>query len=284
MGLNSFKPEIWSARLMDHLDKAHVLVNLCNRDYEGEIRAYGDTVKIGQIGPITVGNYKPGATTITPEQLSGTQTLLTIDQSEYFAFKIEDIDQAQTKPKLMDKALQRAAYALADSVDAKIGDLYAQAGLSLTTNGSTAVNSSTILAVLAAASQKLDEANVPSAGRWLAAPPWFIARMKIAKILQTDGSVDANATFTTGVLGNVMGFDAYMSNNIETSGTGHAHTSYVMAGTRDAITFAEQIVETEAYRPESSFSDAVKGLHVYGYKVTQPKCLLSITAVETTEV
>ena len=284
MAVTNFKPTIWASRLLDHLDKAHVFPALCNRDYEGEITSFGDTVKINQVGPITVGNYAPNATTITPEQLNGTQEVLTIDKAKYFAFKVDDVDAAQVKPKLMDNAMERAAYALADDLDAVLADLYASAGISLTTNGSTAINSSTILSVLAAASQLLDEANVPSASRWLAAPPWFIARMKIAKILQTDGSVDANGTWTNGSLGRVMGFDIYMSNNINTSGSGHAHTSYVMAGTPEAITFAEQIVKTEAYRPESSFADAVKGLHVYGYKVVQPNCLLSITAVETTEV
>ncbi len=284
MAVTNFKPTVWSATLLDHLNKAHVFPGLCNRDYEGEISDFGDTVKINQIGPITIGNYAPNATTITPEQLNGVQTILTIDKAKYFAFKVDDIDVAQVKPKLMDKAMERSAYYLADDLDAYFGDLYTEAGLTLTTNGSTAINSSNILAVLAAASQNLDEANVPSAGRWLVAPPWFIARMKIAKILQTDGSVDANDTFANGSLGRVMGFDIYMSNNINTTGSGHAHTSYVMAGTPEAITFAEQIVKTEAFRQEASFSDAVKGLHVYGVKVVQPNALLSITAVETTEV
>lgn len=249
-----------------------------------EITAFGDTVKIGQVGPITVGNYAPNVTSITPEQLNATQVILTIDKADYFAFKIDDVDQAQTKPKVMDEAMRRAAYQLAETVDDRLAALYSEAGLTLTTNGSTAINSSTILAVMAAAAQVLDEANVPSAGRWMVCPPWFVARLKLAKVLQTDGSVDAGDTMANGALGNVFGFEIRQSNNITTSGTGHAHTSYVMAGTRDAITFAEQVVETEAYRPEAAFSDAVKGLHVYGYKVVQPNALLSITAVETTEV
>ena len=53
MAVTTFIPQVWSARLLAHLDKAHVLTNLVNRDYEGEIRQYGDTVKITQIGDIT---------------------------------------------------------------------------------------------------------------------------------------------------------------------------------------------------------------------------------------
>ena len=34
MAVTSFIPKLWSARLLAHLDKAHVVANLVNRDYE----------------------------------------------------------------------------------------------------------------------------------------------------------------------------------------------------------------------------------------------------------
>lgn len=49
MSVKNFIPQIWSARLLEHLDKAHVYANLVNRDYEGEIRNFGDTVKVNQM-------------------------------------------------------------------------------------------------------------------------------------------------------------------------------------------------------------------------------------------
>jgi hypothetical protein len=55
-----------------------------------------------------------------------------------------------------------------------------------------------------------------------------------------------------------------------------------MAGTKDAITFADQIVSVEAFRPETMFSDAVKGLHVYGMKVVAPKALVACPFQEST--
>jgi hypothetical protein len=267
---------------MVHLDKAHVLVNRCNRDYEGEIKEYGDTVKIGQIGPITVGNYKPNATDVEPEQLSGTQTILLIDKAKYFAFKIDDVDAAQTKPKLMDSAMQRSGYALGDSADSAIAALHSEAGQSITTQAST-VNSAYVLEAIGAGKQTLDEQNVPQDSRWMVVPPWFATKIAIARILQTDGSVDANKTWESGYVGRVMGLDIYVSNNIVTSGTAPVYTSKVLAGHPMAISFAEQIVSVEAYRQEKAFSDAVKGLHVYGYKVLQPNALVSMTAVYKAE-
>jgi len=282
MSVKQFIPELWSSRLIEHLDKAHVLVNRCNRSYEGEITQYGDTVKIGQIGDITIGNYKPNETAVTPEQLSGSQTLLLIDKAKYFAFYIDDVDKAQTKPKLMDEAMSRASYGLSDSVDAALAALYSEAGQSITTQSST-VNSAYVLEAIGACQQALDEKNVPSEGRWMVIPPWFHTKVAIARILQTDGSVDAGKTFDSGYVGRAMGFDLYVSNNLYTTGSAPVYTTRVLAGHPRAISFAEQIVSVEAFRPETKFADAVKGLHVYGYKVIEPQCLVSMTAVYKAE-
>ena len=81
MSVTNFVPTIWSARLLAHLDKKHVYAALVNRDYEGEIRNYGDTVKINQIGDVTIKNYTKGNDIEDPEDLSGSQTMLTIDLS-----------------------------------------------------------------------------------------------------------------------------------------------------------------------------------------------------------
>ena len=45
-----------------------------------------------------------------------------------------------------------------------------------------------------------------------------------------------------------------------------------------AASYAEQIKKVVGYRPEDSFSDAVKGLHVFGAKVVRPTCLALLTA------
>lgn len=103
MAITTFFPTIWEARLLAHLDKALVYGNLCNRDYEGNIRNAGDTVKINQIADITVSNYAKG-TALTYEDVDGEPTTLTIDQQKYFAFKVDDVDRAQANVNLIDGA------------------------------------------------------------------------------------------------------------------------------------------------------------------------------------
>ena len=73
MSVSNFIPAVWSARLLAHLDKQHVLTQLCNRDYEGEITQYGDTVKITQIGEVTIKDYTANTDIADPEELTTDQ-------------------------------------------------------------------------------------------------------------------------------------------------------------------------------------------------------------------
>ncbi len=276
MGIQNFIPTLWSARLFSALDKSHVLVPLCNRDYEGEISQHGDTVKINAIGDIDVSDYTKNVTSITPAELTDAQTLLEINQAKYFAFKIDDVDQAQSKPKVMNEAMRKAAFALRDNSDSYVAKMHGQAGTKITAGE---VESDDVLEVLSEVSRKMHEKNVPAEGRWFVAPPWFIAKMVLAKIMQGDeraANVNAEEAYANGWVGRCFGFEFYMSNNVVEKATTPQH--YMLAGTNRAMTFAQQILKLEAYRPEASFSDAVKGLYVYGAKVIDPAALVRIDA------
>lgn len=282
MAINNFIPEIWSAKLFSDFDKAFVFANVVNRDYEGEISGAGDTVRINAVGPITVNTYTKNSTSdITVQDLTGLQTVLNIDKQDYFAFQIDDVDTAQTKPKVMGEAMRKAAVALAQKVETNLAGLYTDAGATVT---STACGPTAVTEVLAKIHRALDENDVPRAGRWIVVPPWMQTVMVQAEILKWIGTPSGNGGAANGFVGDILGFNVYTCNSLtETTASGStARQHYVMAGTNDAITFANQIVKTEAYRQEGKFSDAVKGLHVYGYKVVQPKALVCATLCEST--
>lgn len=112
MSFKNFIPTVWSARLLANLDKNLVALQFVNRDYEGEISAYGDTVKINQLGDITIKDYT-GADIDDPEELDSTQQILAIDKAKYFNFAVKDIDKAQSNVNLVDGSMQRASYAMA---------------------------------------------------------------------------------------------------------------------------------------------------------------------------
>ena len=280
MSVANFIPTLWSARLLAHLDKAHVYAALVNRDYEGEIKNYGDTVKVNQIGDVTIKNYVKGQDIDDPEELNGDQQELKIDQAKYFNFSIDDVDNAQTNPKLMDEAMQRAAYGMNDTTDGFLANLMAVGAINNGDNlGSDDVplvpTAETAYDMLVDLGTDLTEKNVPTMGRWVVVPAWFHGLLLKDKRFVGNGTDYNKALIEGGEVGVAAGFKVNLSNNVpNTTGTKYK----IIAGTNAAASFAEQILKTEAYRPEKRFSDAVKGLHVYGAKVFQGKCLSVLTA------
>lgn len=287
MAFATFIPTIWSARLLAHLDKAHVYANLVNRDYEGEIKNFGDKVKINQIGDITIKNYTKNTDIAAPDAVDGSGQELEIDQAKYFNFAVDDVDNAQSNPKVMDDAMQRAAYGMNDVTDGFLAGLMAVGAIN---NGTNLGNDTTPLVptattaydMLVDLATDLTEKNVPMAGRWVVVPAWFHGLLLKDQRFVGNGTDYNKALIEGGEVGVAAGFAVNISNNVPaTSTTSEGVTTVskykILAGTRAATSYAEQILKTEAYRPEKRFSDAIKGLHVYGAKVVQGKSLSVLT-------
>jgi hypothetical protein len=275
VAIENFKPEIWSARIFSTLEKELVYGNRCSREYEGEIRGGGSVVKINEIADISVSSYT-STVSISPSELTGAQKELVIDQQKYFAFQVDDIDAVQSKPKVMDEAMRKSAYALRDNADQYIASLYTEAGV--TSNLGTSASHITLGSTngfnyLAQVNKELDEKNVPRAGRWMIIPPWFHMSLIIASYGNLANQMQ-DQIVREGFIGNMFGLDLYVSNNVSTDGTEYR----MLAGVPGAIAFVSQIMKVEAFRPESTFAEAVKGLYVYGAKVVRPNALACLTA------
>ena len=284
MAVTNFIPQVWSARLLAHLDKAHVLTNLVNRDYEGEIRQYGDTVKITQIGDITIKDYVTNTDIDDPQELTTEQQLLVIDQQKYYSFQIDDVDAAQARADLADAAMQRAAYGLADVADRWLAEIMAAGADEGNQLGSdaapVALTAETAYTYLVRLKVILDKRNVPTSGRWvLVSPEYHGLLLQDDRFVGTGGTA-AEAALGNGYIGSAAGFRVYLSNNLP----GSLGAQKVIASYDGATSYAEQILKTEAYRLEKRFADAVKGLHVYGGKVTRPNAIAVLTAAFDTGI
>lgn len=265
MAFTNFIPEVWSARLLEHLDNVHVYSALLNRDYEGDIRAYGDTVHINQIGDIAINDYT-GEDLVAPEELDSTMMELRIDQAKYFNFQVKDIDNAQSNPKVVDAAMQRASYNINDVIDNYLAGLLLAGVKSESTITAKTLTSANAYDYLVDLGVLLNEHNVPMLGRWVVIPPWFHGLLLKDERFVGNGTGYNQAILQGGWVGDAAGFRIHLSNNVPESAGSYS----VIAGTNAAGSFAEQLVELEAYRLEKNFSDGLKGLHVYGAKVTQP--------------
>jgi len=112
----NFSPVIYSKQVQLAFRKASVVEAVTNSDYFGEIAQMGDSVKIIKEPEITVKAYERG-TTITPQDLDDEDFSLTIDKANYFAFKVDDIEEAHSHVNFQSLASDRAAYRLADQFD-----------------------------------------------------------------------------------------------------------------------------------------------------------------------
>jgi N4-gp56 family major capsid protein len=274
-----YKPEIWAAEFIVQLRKQLVYAGpqIVNHDYEGEISQAGDTVHITAMGDVTVSDYDEDID-LTYEDVPDAGLNLVIDQQKSYAVAVKDIDKAQALNggRAVAQLMSQAAYRMSDKADQFVANKYTDiaAGNILTavtdfSNAGTAYNTLVDLGVV------LDEADVPTEGRYAVVPPWSHG------ILRKDPNfINANKSGSTrpllnGEVGEAAGFVILKSNNVPQPSAGSTYV--VQAGTPMAISFANQLVENEALRDQKRFRDLLRGLHVYGGKVTYPDGLACVT-------
>lgn len=261
MAISNFISTVWSENLYKELDKQYIAVANCNRDYEGEIKNRGSSVKICGIGNITIGDYSKNSDMFPPQALSDTVVELTIDQAKYFNFQIDDIDKAQSSPKLMDAAMSIAASSLANEADKYIYKLHNDCSNTVSLNEPTAES---FLSSIIEARRVLQENNVSDVSEIVVEVSPAVASLILkAKISISN---DNSETLEKGCLGSICGCKVFVSNNIDV--VDGCHKCFMR--TKRAISFAEQLSEIVAYHPEKRFADAIKGLHLYGASVIYP--------------
>ena len=276
-----FIPTVWAARLLVALEKALVYgqTNVSNRHYEGDIRQAGNTVKIGSIGDVSIGDYIKDTDIGDPQILSDADQSLLIDQSKYFNFYVDSVDRAQQNVNVLDEAMRRSAWGLREKADAFLAAAM-EAGVPPDNKiGSTAVpkvpTKNDAYEYLVDLGVLLDEANTPIDGRFCIVPAWFHGLLLKDDRFVRSGTAAGDRRLANGEAGEAAGFIVLKSNNVpQTTGTKYK----IIAGHAMATAYVEQILDVQTYKPEKRFGDAVKGLHVYGAKVVRPTALACLIA------
>lgn len=273
MAITNFIPEVWSAAILEALRAKLVFPSLCNRDYEGDIREAGDTVHITGYDDVTVKKYTRGTNITVDAVTDANKGTLTIDQSDYFAFKVNDLDKVQAKADLTGNFTNSAAYNMALNVEKYISGLMDKATTAPAKTISVTTPSDAYLAVVEARKQ-LDKQNVPTEGRWIVVSPDFYALL-LQDSRFIEGTEAGHNTLLNGVVGSVSGFTVVESNNVPTV-SGNPSKQSIIAGTNAATTFAQQVNKVEAMRMQDDFADMVRGLDLYGGLVVRPECLTKV--------
>ena len=287
-----FLPAIYSKKVLNFFRKASVAEAITNTDYEGEISAYGDSVRIIKEPVISVSAYTRGSDT-TATKLTDQEINLVVDTANAFKFIVDDIETSMSHVNFKEVAASSAAYALRDAFDTAV-IAAGFAGLSASSPdhtlgtdsathlgagvydgaGAVGLDVTDPLDLLAKFARLLDEQNVPEEGRWVVAPPSFYEELSQSgsKLLSVDfnagqGSI-RNGLVTSGKL---RGFSMYKSNNVAAPSNADGK---ILAGHMSAICTAQTITSTEVIRDPDSFGDICRGLHVFGVKVLRDEALV----------
>jgi hypothetical protein len=291
----NWAPAIYSQKVQKFFRRASVVEDITNTDYAGEIENFGDTVNIIKEPIITVNDYARGQT-VNTETLADDQIQLTVDQGSYFAFKVDDIEERQSHVNFEALATSSGAYALKKNYDFNV--LKAIYDGASTSAGNTGTDGSpidgdaavdTLTDVMSAAKTVLDGNDVPEENRWFVAPPAFYQQLRKAGAKVVDQSVMADGSASAMRNGMItdrplFGFRMYTTNAIAVSSGSAANKTFGSAGSNEhaflyghqgAVCTANHIAKTELIRDPDSFSDIVRGLHVFGRKVLRTEAVFS---------
>ena len=253
MAVTHFIQTIWSKKIQDALELKCKLVDNCLRDYEGDCK-HARTVKILGVGEPTIAAYD-GTKDITIEDMSDVGQELTIDQANYFAFYVDDVEQAQSVPGLKEEYQRKAVHGLAVARDTYVANLIKSAtnATEATANTAEAVKEAIDKAIVALRERNFDEEGV------IEITP---AVYNVFKNHLITLSTDNPEYIKKGKVGVYDEFDVIMSNNMAKDGD----YAYCDIRGKKAIAFAGQINEVEALRSEKRFKDIIRGLDTFGAK------------------
>ena len=285
-------PEIYSKKVQIALRKASTVEAICNTDYMGEIKAYGDTVNIVKEPQIATAAYTRGLAT-PATALTDAELVLVIDKANYFSFQVDSLEKKFGHINFPEVASNNAAYQLKDAMDVEVLDnmydeaIAATAVLTPAGNAAKAAIFGSVAApidighaagevdplnFMSSAAQVMDENNNPEDNRWFVAAPSFYNQLAdtSSKLL----SIDYNAgkgSLRNGLVasGLVRGFAMYKSLNTLSQVVGGAGAAVpsVLFGHMRSTSCASAMNTVESFRSPTTFADQVRGLHVYGRKV-----------------
>jgi hypothetical protein len=283
----NFSPIIFSQKVQKFFRTASVVEAITNTDYAGEIENFGDTVNIIKEPTITVSAYSRGAVVDT-QDIVDDQIQLVVDQANSFAFKVDDIEERHSHVNFEAIATSSGAYSLKNAYDQNVIAAMV-AGVSSSSpdhllgadSGSgqdqdVGFGSSEVDPVdtISKHNRLLNAADVPEENRWFLAGPEFVEQLGQANSkLMSDTTGDAKPLRNGKVIdGKIMNMDVYMTNNFAASSTSNFFK--VLGGHMSSTATANHIAKIEVIRHPESFSDVVRGLHVFGRKVLRDNALV----------
>jgi hypothetical protein len=229
--VTALKPEWWALEGLAVLDETLVVANLVNKDFNEQVVNAGDTVNVHKPGTFTA-QHKVRGESVTTQLASATGDTVKLNQHIEVSFNIDDRDLAVSMKDLRGMFLVPAIRAIAKGIDgALVGE-----GPGLAMNGAagqlgTALTDDAVIAL----GRIFDENNVPEEDRNLVVGPAGKANLlAIDRFTDLANTGYSGNSIITGRIGEVMGFNVYMSQTVGSpvvAGTGMKADTFTTNGT-----------------------------------------------------
>lgn len=280
MSVKNFIQTIWSKKIQDDLEEKCKLVMDCTRAYEGDCN-YANTVKILAVGEPTVDGYI--GEDINIEEMTDDAQDLVIDVQNYFAFQVNDVDQAQSVPGLPEKYQQKAMRKLALKREKFIGALVAgkaqstkdekakntvykegaQTVITATNKTQAAIKIALDEAIVTLRENDFDDSGVIEIGP----RNYSLFKNELVELKTANDEL-----IRRGVVGTYDNYEVKSTNNVYKD----SNYEYAIVRSTDAIAFVGQINKVEAGRMEKRFADYIRGLDTFGAKIIAQEQLVCV--------
>jgi hypothetical protein len=267
-----FIPELYDASVYRTLEDNLVLKKICKAPIKAPIKEYGDTVYFTDLADPTITSYTGS---LTAEDLKDSQVAMLIDQTSTFCYKVQDVDSLMNNLDVKGSQSERAGYVLKDTIEKSVfryvGD-NANAGSAL----SATITSANVISYVSELARQLYENNVQDSNMFMLIPPWMMIKLKIAGISFSinEGTNGKGGMFWT----KDLGFETFVTNTVYNSGSQASPVSTVLAGSYQAIGYADKMLSTRNIELSASRATQLDGGTIWGYKLIKPKELAKLTA------
>jgi hypothetical protein len=286
-GIGSIPIKFANKVLVKYYADSH-LAQCANTDYEGEIKAFGDEVKIRTRPTITSKAYSKGQTLVHDTPQPGV-TSLKIDKGQYYNFLVEAVDEKQHDIVLADEFTDDASLNMRNDIESAALARIAltahannqgltaglkTAGYNLGVTGTpVALTKTNVIEFLTSLRSVLGEQNADKGKLWVLVPYWVRFLLVNSDLKNASLTGDGKSILRNGRIGEIDGLEIMVSNLMPSYTDGSTKTFDILCGNRDAITWAAQLVNNRSITDKDVFGTFYQGLYVYGHETVKPEGL-----------
>lgn len=281
---DAFIPEQWANESLMILEESMIMSNLVHRDFESEVRNFGDVVNTRRPAKF-YSSRKTDSDSVVEQDATSSNVQVPLDQHHYTTFIIKDGEATKSFAELVAVYLKPAMQAVGRGVDRSVvgqAHRFLASGPTARVGGLGTMSSSNVRSRIVEAREKLNTLNVPEDDM----RSLIVSAGTEADMLNTDLFVKVNEAGGANALrraqiGNLFGFGVYAANNVPQATTGDTVTGTITNANAAGATGSKACsIASHEVTPGEWFTVAGNDQPMYATAATASTNTTAITANE----